>query len=75
MDIHQGNNTVIDRLLELTDKVPQLRESARRAIRLAQQQLDEKFAEHLKKEFKEGDLVLYYDKAKAMQHHTKLEPK
>src|SRR5688572_16862818 len=28
MDVHQGNNTVIDRLLKLMDKVPQLRESA-----------------------------------------------
>ena len=42
---------------------------------MTQQQLDEKFADHPKKEFKERDLVLYYDKAKAMQHHTKLESK
>src|SRR5687767_6266380 len=66
--------TMMERLLEITDKVPQLRESARRAIRQNQQELEKKFHKE-EKVFNKGDLVWYFDKAKAMQHDTKLEPK
>ena len=69
-----ANFSIIERLLEITDKVPQLRESARRAIRQAQQIIDKKFQKEETK-FQKGDLVWYYDKAKALRHDTKLEPK
>ena len=37
MDYGPHEGSIIERLLEITEKVPQLRESARRAIRKAQQ--------------------------------------
>jgi hypothetical protein len=67
--------SIMERLMDLTEKVPQLRETARRAMKQVQQQLDEKFAGQPQTKFKIGDLVWYYDKAKAMRHDTKLEPK
>jgi hypothetical protein len=66
--------SIVDRLLEITDKVPQLRIASKRAIEKAQKQIDEKFQGKVT-QFQKGDLVLYYDKAKAMRHDTKLENK
>ena len=66
-------SSVIERLLEITDRVPQLREAARRAIKKSQEELEHKFADKIEKTFQKGDLVWYYDKAKAMRHDTKLE--
>ena len=66
--------SITDRLLEIIDKVLQLRTNAKRAIRKVQHQLDEKFHKD-ETTFKKGDLVWYYDKAKALHHDTKLEPK
>ena len=67
-------SSMIERLLEITEKIPQLREAARRAIKHSQEELEKKFQ---KQEviFQKGQLVWYYDKAKAMRHDTKLEPK
>ena len=67
--------TLIDRLLEITEKVPQLRETARRAIKEHQAILEQKFGSFKETKFQKGDLVWYYDKAKAMRHDTKLEDK
>jgi transposase InsO family protein len=70
-----NRSSIIERLLEITDKVPQLRESARRAIKKAQEELEHKFQKGKEIIFKKGELVWYFDKAKAMRHDTKLEPK
>src|SRR6266542_171978 len=43
MDYGPYGGSIIERLLEITEKVPQLWESARRAIRKAQAELDRKF--------------------------------
>src|SRR6266508_3268980 len=43
MDYGPHEGSIIERLLEITEKVPQLWESARRAIRKAQAELDRKF--------------------------------
>ena len=68
-------DTLVERLIEITNKVPQIREDAQSAIRMAQEKLDNHFGKDKHVRFHKGDLVLYYDKAKAMQHHTKLENK
>jgi transposase InsO family protein len=73
-DESHGQRTLVERLMEITDKVPQLRESARRAIQRSQAQLNEKLQGN-QRIFQKGELVWYYDKAKAMRHDTKLEPK
>src|SRR6266542_5052627 len=43
MNYGPHGGSIIERLLEITEKVPQLREAARRAIRKAQAELDRKF--------------------------------
>jgi len=55
---------LIERLLEITDKVLQLRTNARRAIKKAQAKLEETFNKK-KVKFQKGDLVLYFNKALA----------
>ncbi len=67
--------SMIERLLEITEKVPQLREAARRAIKKSQDDLEKKFQNNREVIFQKGQLVWYYDKAKAMRHDTKLQPK
>ena len=67
---------ISERLLEITNRVPQLRASARKAIKEAQDKINLAFGEKERlPKFKIGDLVLVYDKAKAAQHHRKLENK
>ena len=75
MDNADKVQTIIERLLVITDKVPQLREMSRRAIKEIQSKLDEKFGEQKERRFQKGELVWYFDKAKAARHDTKLEPK
>ena len=53
---------LIKKLLEITDKVPQLRTNARKAIKKAQAKLEETFKGKEVK-FQKGNLVLYFDKA------------
>ena len=71
----RDKQTMIDRLIDIIEKVPHLRQSARKAIRDAQRKLAENYFVKAPKKFDIGEKVLYYDKTKTMQHHTKLEPK
>ena len=66
---------MVERLLEITDKVPQLRTSARRSIKMIQEKLEEKFREKKEIKFQKEDLVLYFDKSKTARHDAKLEHK
>ncbi len=65
----------MERLLEITEKVSQLREAARRAIRKSQAELNRKFEEMKIQEFQKGDLVWYFDKSAIMRHDTKFQLK
>ena len=71
MDYRPHGGSIIERLLEITEKVPQLREVARRAIQKAQAELDRKFEGKPQRSFQKGELVQYFDKAAAMRHDTK----
>ncbi len=64
MDSLKKGQELIERLLEITDKVSQLRTNARRAIKKAQVKLEKIFNKKEVK-FQKGDLVLYFDKALA----------
>jgi len=75
MDYRKHEGFIIERLLEITEKVSQLRETARRAIRKSQAELDRKFEEMKIQEFQKGDLVWYFDKPAAMRHDTKFQLK
>ncbi len=61
---------LIKKLLEITDKIPQLRTNVRRAIKKVQVKLKETFKGKEVK-FQKGDLVLYFDKALAARHDVK----
>ncbi len=71
MDYGKHGGFIIERLLEITEKIPQLREAARRAIQKSQAELDRKFEEIKTQEFQKGDLVWYFDKSAAMRHDIK----
>jgi hypothetical protein len=64
-DKSHGKSTLIERLLEITDRILQLRESARNVIQKSQVQLNEKLQGN-PRAFSKGELVWYFDKAKAM---------
>ena len=66
MDYGKHGGSIMERLLKITEKVSQLREAARRAIRKSQAELDRKFEGMKTQEFKKGDLVWYFDKPAAM---------
>ena len=70
-----NQETLVERLLEITDKVPQLRTSARRSIKIIQEKLEEKFGEKKETKFQKGDVVLYFDKPKSARYDAKLEHK
>ena len=70
---HDDNQLIFKRLIEMIDKVSQLRQSAKRAIRLSQQKIAKPFEDHEK--FKIGETVLWWDKQREMSHSSKLEPK
>ncbi len=57
MDYGKHGDSIMKRLLEITKKVPQLREAARRAIRKSQAELDRKFEGMKTQEFQKGELV------------------
>ncbi len=61
---------LIERLLEIIDKVSQLQTNTRRAIKKAQAKLEETF-KGKEITFQKGDLVLYFDKALAARHDIK----
>ena len=69
---HLVGSSIVERLLEITDNISQLKVTAQRAIRKAQKQIKEKFGKY-KLKYQIGDLVLYFDIAKTSQYHTKLE--
>jgi len=71
MDYGKHGGSIMKRLLEITEKVLQLREVARRVIWKSQAELDRKFEEMKTQEFQKGDLVWYFDKLAAMRHDTK----
>ena len=66
IDYEKHGGSIMERLLEITEKVLQLREAARRAIRKSQAELDKKFEGMKIQEFQKGDLVWYFDKPAAM---------
>src|SRR6266542_2465330 len=70
MDNLSREQELIKRLLEITDKVPQLRTNAKRAIKKAQAKLEKIFNKKEVK-FQKGDLVLYFDKKLAAWHDVK----
>ncbi len=75
MDYEKHGGSIIERLLEITEKVPQLREAARRVIWKSQAELDRKFEGMKTQEFQKGELVWYFNKPAAMWHNTKFQPK
>ncbi len=75
MDYGKDGGSIMKRLLEITEKMPQLREAARRAIQKSQAELDRKFEGIKIQEFQKGDLVWYFDKPAAMRYDTKFQPK
>ncbi len=75
IDYKKHGDSIIERLLEITEKVPQLRKAARKVIWKSQAKLDRKFQEMKIQKFQKGDLVWYFDKPAAMWHDTKFQPK
>ncbi len=57
IDYRKHEGSIMKRLLEITEKIPQLREAARRAIQKSQAELDRKFEGMKIQEFQKGDLV------------------
>ncbi len=62
MDYGKHKGSIMERLLKITEKISQLRETARRVIQKSQVELDKKFKEMKTQEFQKGDLVWYFDK-------------
>src|SRR6266540_1123528 len=75
IDYGKHEDSIMERLLEITEKVPQLREAARRAIQKSQAELDRKFEGIKIQEFQKRELVWYFDKPAAMRHDIKFQPK
>ncbi len=57
MDYEKHGGSIMERLLEITEKIPQLREVAKRAIQKSQAELDKKFEEMKIQVFQKGNLV------------------
>ena len=70
----QKDMTYIDRMINIMEGVSQLRTNTKRAIKKAQQKIEEKFQNEGIK-FRKGELVLYFKKAEALHHDIKLESK
>ncbi len=66
MDYKRHEGSIIERLLEITKKILQLKEATRRVIWKSQAELDRKFEEMKTQEFQKEDLVWYFDKLAAM---------
>ncbi len=71
MNYRKYGSSIMERLLEITEKISQLREATRRAIQKSQAELDRKFEEIKIQIFQKKDLVWYFDKLAAMRHNTK----
>ena len=65
MDSSSKKQELIERLLEITNKVSQLQTNAKRVIKKAQVKLEETFNKKEVK-FQKGDLVLYFEKVLAV---------
>ncbi len=70
MDNPSKGQELIERLLEITDKVLQLRTNTRRVIKKTQAKLKKTFKEKEVK-FQKDDLILYFDKALVARHDVK----
>ncbi len=70
MDSPSKGQELIKRLLEITDKILQFRTNARKIIKKTQAKLEKTF-KGKKVKFQKGNLVLYFDKALAVQHDVK----
>ncbi len=66
MDYKKYGGFILKKLLEITEKVPQLREAARRVIQKLQAELNKKFKEMKIQKFQKEDLVWYFNKPAAM---------
>ncbi len=70
MDSSSKGQELIEKLLEITDKILQFQINARRVIKKTQVKLEETFKKKEVK-FQKSDLVLYFDKALAARHDVK----
>ena len=75
MDYRKHGSSIMERLLEIIEKISQLREATRRAIQKSQAELDRKFEEIKIQIFQKKDLVWYFDKPAIIRHDTKFQPK
>ncbi len=66
IDYGKHGSSIMKRLLEITEKILQLREAVRRVIQKLQVELDRKFERMKTQEFQKRDLVWYFDKPVAM---------
>ncbi len=57
MDYEKHGGSIMKRLLKITEKVPQLREVARRAIQKSQAKLNRKFEGMKTQAFQKGNLI------------------
>ncbi len=71
IDYEKHEGSIMERLLEITKKVSQLREATRRAIWKLQAKLNRKFEGMKTQKFQKGDLVWYFDKLAAIRHDIK----
>ena len=71
---NQEDMMYIKKIIDIIEKVLQLRINAKSVIKKTQQKIEEKFQNEGTK-FKKRELVLYFKKAEALHHDIKLEPK
>src|SRR6266542_1085616 len=67
-----SRNTLLDRVITMIHKLPIFRESARIAIKRAQEKMRQEYPVQQSTKFQVGDQVLYDD---SPNYHTKLEKK
>ncbi len=67
-----SRNTLLDRVITMVHKLPIFRESARIAIKRAQEKMRQEYPVQQSTKFQVGDQVLYDD---SPNYHTKLEKK
>jgi hypothetical protein len=75
MDKLGTNMTLLDRLIDIVDKVSQICQSAKDALLMNQRKIAKAFEHDTKNLFEVNDLVLLYDKAKDTSHSNKLADK
>lgn len=75
MDKLDTNMTLMDRLIDVVNKVPQIRQSAKDALLMNQRKITQAFEHNTDNLFEVNDLVLMYDKSKESSHSNKLADK